>query len=41
MANGDNDKLTIETANPKNAELAEEIGRHICMAFNMISGLSG
>ena len=41
MANGNNDKLTIELEDPRNAELAEEIGRHICMAFNMLSGLSG
>lgn len=41
MANGDNDKVTIEMADPRNAELAEEVGRHICMAFGMLSGLSG
>ena len=41
MANGANDKVVFETADPRNAELAEEIGRHICMAFKMLSGLSG
>ncbi len=41
MANGTNDKITIEMADLRNAELAEEIGRHICMAFGMLSGLSG
>jgi hypothetical protein len=41
MADGKNNKVTIEMANVKDAELAEEIGRHICMAFNMMSGLSG
>jgi DUF917 family protein len=41
MANGNNDKITIELSNKKNAELAEEIGRHICIAFGMLSGLSG
>ncbi len=41
MANGDNDKINIELNDPRNAELAEEIGRHICMAFDMMSGLAG
>lgn len=41
MADGKNNKLTIKLANTKDAGLAEEIGRHICMAFNMMSGLSG
>ncbi|MEA4852897.1 MAG: DUF917 domain-containing protein [Christensenella sp.] len=41
MANGANDKLTIELSNARDAELAEEVGRHICMAFGMLSGLSG
>lgn len=41
MANGANDRVTFETANPRDAELAEEIGRHICIAFKMLSGLSG
>jgi len=41
MANGADDRLTINMADARNAELAEEIGRHICMAFGMMSGLSG
>ncbi|HWQ30175.1 MAG TPA: DUF917 domain-containing protein [Negativicutes bacterium] len=41
MADCNNNRLTIEMADPRNAGLAEEIGRHICMAFNMLSGLSG
>lgn len=41
MADGENNRVTIEMANTKDAELAEEIGRHICMAFSMMSGLSG
>ncbi len=41
MADGDNNKITIEMVNSYDAVLAEEIGRHICMAFNMMSGLSG
>lgn len=41
MADGKNNRVTIEMANKKDAELAEEIGRHICMAFSMMSGLSG
>lgn len=41
MADGQNNKLTIELENPRDAELAEEIGRHICMSFGMLSGLSG
>lgn len=41
MADGKNNKVTFETMNPKDAHLAEEIGRHICMAFGMLSGLSG
>lgn len=41
MADGDDDKVSIVTTDPKNAHLAEEIGRHICMAFGMLGGLSG
>lgn len=41
MANDKNDQVQINLANPKDAALAEEIGRHICMSFNMMSGLSG
>lgn len=41
MADGKKNSLTIELDNPKDAELAEEIGRHICMSFGMLSGLSG
>lgn len=41
MADGANNKVTIELKDARDAHLAEEIGRHICMAFNMMSGLSG
>ena len=41
MANGNGDKVTIVTTDPRDAGLAEEIGRHICMAFGMVGGLSG
>ena len=41
MANGTGDKVAIETIDPRDAELAEEIGRHICMSFGMVGGLSG
>lgn len=41
MADGDDNQLTIKMKDPRDAHLAEEIGRHICMAFGMISGLSG
>lgn len=41
MADGTNNKVAIEMANARDAELAEVIGRNICVAFNMMSGLSG
>lgn len=41
MADGNDNCLTITLDDPKNAQLAEDIGRHICMAFDMLSGLSG
>ena len=41
MANGDNDRVFIRTANPKNAKLCENLGRGVCIAFDMISGIAG
>jgi len=41
MANDKNDRVTIELDDPRDAGMAEEIGRHICMSFGMIGGLSG
>lgn len=41
MADDENNRLTIRMNDARNAHLAEEIGRHICMAFDMKSGLSG
>ena len=41
MANGDNDRVFIRTKNPKNAKLCENLGRGVCVAFNMISGIAG
>jgi len=41
MADGNNNKLTINLDNPRDAKFADEIGRNICMAFGMLSGLSG
>lgn len=41
MADHKNNKLTIELADERDATEAENIGRHICMAFDMIAGLSG
>ena len=41
MADAKNNKLNIFLDDPRDAATAEQIGRHICMAFNMISGLSG
>jgi DUF917 family protein len=41
LANGNNDKVTIELSNPKDADTAENIGRGVCVAFDMISGLAG
>jgi len=41
MADGANNQVNFSTADPRNANLAEEIGRHICIAFGMLSGLSG
>lgn len=41
MADHKNNRLTIELADPRDASEAEVIGRNICMAFDMIAGLSG
>ncbi|MBQ9534688.1 MAG: DUF917 domain-containing protein [Clostridia bacterium] len=41
MADHKNNRLTIELADPRDASTAEVIGRNICMAFDMIAGLSG
>lgn len=41
MADNKNNKLEIVLADSKDATEAENIGRHICMAFDMIAGLSG
>lgn len=41
MADGKNNKVKIELENPRNAKFAEDIGRNICIAFGMLSGLSG
>lgn len=41
MADQNNNRLTIELANPKDATEAEVIGRNICVAFDMMAGLSG
>lgn len=41
MADQNNNRLTIELADPHNAAEAEVIGRNICVAFDMMAGLSG
>ncbi|NLU24876.1 MAG: DUF917 domain-containing protein [Clostridiales bacterium] len=41
MADSKNNRLTIELADPRDASEAENIGRNICVAFNMMAGLSG
>ena len=41
MADHKNNRLTIELADVRDAAEAENVGRHICMAFGMIAGLSG
>lgn len=41
MADNKNNKLKIELADSRDATEAENIGRHICMAFDMMAGLSG
>jgi len=41
LANGDNDKITIELDNPLNAPTAEKIGRNISAAFGNMVGISG
>ncbi|MCF0137680.1 MAG: DUF917 domain-containing protein [Oscillospiraceae bacterium] len=41
MADQKNNRVTIELADPRDASEAEIIGRNICVAFDMISGLSG
>lgn len=41
MADDKNNRLTIRLDDARDAHLAEELGRHICIAFNMKSGLSG
>lgn len=41
MADQNNNRLTIELADPRDASEAEVIGRNICVAFDMMAGLSG
>lgn len=41
LANGDNDKITIELENPLDAPTAEKIGRNISGAFGNMVGISG
>jgi len=41
LANGNNDKITVELANPLNAPLGEKIGRDICGEFGNMVGISG
>ena len=41
LANGNNDKITVELADPHNAPLAEKIGRDICGEFGNMVGISG
>ena len=41
LANGANDKITVELADPHNAPLAEKIGRDICGEFGNMVGISG
>ena len=41
MADHKNNRLEIVLSDARDAKEAENIGRHICMAFGMISGLSG
>jgi DUF917 family protein len=41
MANGNDDRVSIILNDPRDAHLAEDIGRNICVAFNMMSGLAG
>ena len=41
LANGVNDKITVELADPHNAPLAEKIGRDICGEFGNMVGISG
>ena len=41
MADHKNNRLTIELADPRDAHEAEVIGRNICVAFDMMAGLSG
>lgn len=41
MANGDNDRVSIRTVNPKNAKLCEDLARGVCVTFNKISGIAG
>ncbi|MDR1773605.1 MAG: DUF917 domain-containing protein [Clostridioides sp.] len=41
MANDKNDRVLIQTTDPKNAKLCEDIGRGVCVAMGMKAGLSG
>ena len=41
MADEHNNRLTIQTADPRDAETAEEICRNICVAFQMQAGVAG
>lgn len=41
LANGNNDRISVELADPYNAPLAEKIGRDICGEFGNMVGISG
>jgi DUF917 family protein len=41
MASGNNDKVSIVLKDPRAAKLAEDLGRGVCIAFGMKSGLAG
>ena len=41
MADKNNNRVMIELADPRDASEAEVIGRNICVAFDMMAGLSG
>ena len=41
MADNKNNRLIIELGDPRDAAEGENIGRNICVAFNMMAGLSG
>ena len=41
LANGDNDRITVDLVDPHNASLAEQIGRNISGQFGNMVGISG